>query len=338
VNAYANQSRGRGTGVFAGSRVLVTGGQGFIGSNLVLRLAAAKAEVTTLDCLASGSGGNAFNLPAGQGKVAISNVDLRDVDRLRALLPGHDYIFHLAAQISHAESMRDPLTDLDVNARATLGLLEACRDVNPRGRIVFTSTRQVYGTPQYLPVDELHPLAPPDVNAINKLAAEYFVRLYHRIHGTRANILRLTNTYGPRMRVRDARQTFVGFWIRLLLEGRQIEVFGDGSQKRDFNHVDDVVEALLLAASDGALGGVYNLGDKQPVTLRKLAECVVALRPGATYRCIEFPADRKAIDIGDYWGDYSAFSRATGWQPSVPLADGIRATADFFARHRSEYW
>jgi UDP-glucose 4-epimerase len=323
---------------FAGSRVLVTGGQGFIGSNLVLRLAAAQADVTVLDCLAPGSGGNAFNLCAAGARISIHNADLRDADSLRKLLPGHHYVFHLGAQISHAESMRDPLADLDVNARGTLSVLEACRDVNPRGTIIFTSTRQVYGAPQYLPVDERHPLAPPDINGVNKLAAEWYVRLYHHVHGIRGSILRLTNTYGPRMRVCDARQTFVGIWIRLLIEGRPIEIFGDGSQKRDLNHVDDVVDALLLAAGEAALGRVFNLGDAKPVTLRDLAECMIAIKPGSTYRLVDFPSDRKLIDIGDYSGDYAAFSQATGWKPRVNLEDGMRNTVEFFSQHRSRYW
>ncbi len=265
--------------------------------------------------------------------------DVRDARAMLSLIKGRDFVFNLAGQTSHLDSMTDPLTDLSINAAAQLSILEACRLHNRDVKIVFASTRQIYGRPQYLPVDEKHPVNPIDVNGINKLAGEWYHLLYNDVHKIRACALRLTNTYGPGMRVKDARQTFLGIWIRNLIEGKPIQVFGDGKQRRDFNFVDDAVEALLLAAAKrNSEGHVFNLGHSEHVSLRQLAELMVRLNGGGNYEVVPFPDDREAIDIGDYYGDFGKIDQALGWHPRVSLEDGLRRTLEYYRRYRQNYW
>ena len=256
---------------YSGKEILITGGLGFIGSNLARSLVAQGANVTLVDSLIPQYGGNPFNIEDIRDKVSVNFCDVRDTHAMTYLIQGKDYLFNLAGQTSHLDSMTDPHTDLDINAAAQLSILEVCRKENPDIKIVFASTRQLYGKPDYLPVDEKHPIRPVDVNGINKLAGEWYHLLYNNVYGIRSCALRLTNTYGPGMRVKDARQTFLGIWIRLLLEGKPIKVFGDGLQLRDFTYVDDCIEALLLAgASDKANGKVYNLGGSEVIGLKEL--------------------------------------------------------------------
>ncbi len=255
-------------------------------------------------------------------------------------MQGRDVLFNLAGQTSHLDSMHNPNTDLEINCRSQLSILETCRHVNPEIRVVFASTRQIYGRPQYLPVDERHPLNPVDVNGINKTAGEWYHLLYGEVYGIPVTVLRLTNTYGPRMRVKDARQTFLGYWMRLAVDEEELQIWGDGLQKRDFNYVDDVVRALLLSASsDQAVGKVYNLGDDEVVSLKELAELLVEANGGAGgYRIVPFPEDRKAIDIGDYYGDHSLRAQDLGWDPQVSLARGLERSLAFYREHRDRYW
>ncbi len=323
--------------VFSGKRVLVTGGLGFIGSNLVRRLVALGARVTVVDAMIPEYGGNRRNLAGLAGRVRVHRADVRDWPRLPALVRGQHYLFNLAGQTSHMDSMRDPLTDLDINCRAQLAILEACRAHNPDVRIVFASTRQIYGKPDYLPVDEKHPLRPVDVNGINKIAGEAFHLLYSRVHGIRATALRLTNTIGPRMRVKDARQTFVGVWIRRLVEGEPFEVWG-GEQLRDFTYVDDAVDAFLLAAARReAEGGVFNLGGPPPVTLHRLAELLVEINGGGVFAVREFPGDRKKIDIGDYHADDRLIARKLGWKPRTDLRAALTRTLAYYRKELRHY-
>jgi UDP-glucose 4-epimerase len=316
--------------VFRGRRVLITGGLGFIGSNLARALLPLGARVTIVDSLAPHYGGNRHNLAGIARDVTVHVADVRDWPKLPRLVHGQDFLFNLAGQTSHMDSMTDPHTDLDINCRAQLAILEACRLHNPGIRIVFASTRQIYGRPDYLPVDEKHPLRPVDVNGINKIAGESFHLLYSRVHGIRSTALRLTNTIGPRMRVKDARQTFVGVWIRRLVQGEPFEVWG-GRQIRDFTYVDDAVEAFLLAAArDEAIGGVFNLGGPPPVTLHGLAELLVGLNGSGVFRVREFPADRKKIDIGDYYADDRLIARKLGWRPRTDLRTALARTLEFY--------
>jgi len=322
---------------FKAAKTLVTGGFGLIGSALTRRLVAAGSQVRVLDNLEPDSGANRANLEGLEGRIEAVISDLRDVDAVRRALAGRDVLFNLAAQTSHLGSMQAPLADLDVNARAQLALLEAARAVNPGLRIVFASTRQIYGKPDYLPVDERHPLRPVDVNGIDKLAAEAFHLLYQRVHGLRTTALRLTNTYGPGMRVRDARQTFVGVWLRAVLEGRPFELWG-GEQKRDFSFVEDAADAFLSAAATPETeGGVYNIGGDGALTLRELAEALVAANGGGHFVVKEFPPERKAIDIGDYWADDTTFRRVTGWRPRIGIRSGLEKSLDFFRTRLPNY-
>lgn len=326
-------------GKYRNSSVLVTGGLGFIGSTLAAALVKLGAKVTLVDSLIPQYGGNTFNIESIRDCVTTNVCDVRDPHAMAYLLEGQDFLFNLAGQTSHLDSMTAPQVDLDINAAAQLSILEACRKVNPEIKIVFASTRQLYGKPDYLPVDEKHPVRPVDVNGINKLAGEWYHLLYNNIHGIRACALRLTNTYGPRMRVKDARQTFLGIWVRLLIEGKPIKVFGDGLQLRDFNYVDDCVDALLLAgASDVANGKVYNLGSSEVVSLKSVAELMVDLDQGGTYELVTFPAERKAIDIGDYYSDFSLIQQELGWEPRISLREGLQQTLTYYKQNHKHYW
>jgi len=324
---------------FTGRAVLITGGLGFIGSNLARRLVDMGARVTLLDSLLPQFGGNLFNIAGYEDRLRVNIGDLRDDHSLNHLVRRQEFIFNLAGQVSHLDSMVDPYSDLEINCRSQLYLLEACRHHNPDARIIYTSTRQVYGRPRYLPVDEKHPLEPADINGIHKQAGDWYHILYQRLYGLRTTSLRLTNTYGPRMRVVDARQTFLGLWLRQIITGEALTVFGDGQQKRDFNYVDDVVDALLhVAVVPATEGQIYNLGAPDPVTLLDLAKLLSQRAGDGTYQLAPFPADRLAIDIGDYYADFSKIKTTLGWQPVVPLAEGLSRTLAYYRAHQNYYW
>jgi UDP-glucose 4-epimerase len=324
---------------FSGKHILITGGLGFIGSALAKVLVEADANVTLVDSLIPEYGGNFFNIDHIREKVQVNISDVRDPYAMAYLVQGKDYLFNLAGQTSHIDSMHDPVTDLNINAVAQLSILEACRKHNPKVKIIFASTRQLYGKPEYLPVDETHPISPVDVNGINKLAGEWYHILYNNVYGIHSCALRLTNTYGPGMRVKDARQTFLGIWIKNLIEGKPMLVFGDGLQLRDFNYVDDVVEALLLAAvSDEANGEIYNLGSTEVINLKDLAAITGAMHAGGRYELVPFPADRKAIDIGDYYSDFAKIKNSLGWEPKIGLKEGLLRTIKYYSAHHQHYW
>ncbi len=325
---------------FTHKRCLITGGLGFIGSSLAARLVNLGAHVTLVDSLIPEYGGNFHNVEGlDPVRTRINIADVRDEYSMNFLVQDHDYLFNLAGQTSHLDSMQDPYTDLEINCRAQLSILEACRKHNPAISIVYASTRQIYGKPDYLPVDERHLLHPVDVNGINKMAGEWYHIVYNNAYGIKACVLRLTNTYGPRMRVKDARQTFLGIWIKQLIEGVPIKVYGDGLQVRDLNYVDDVVDALLMtASSDGVNGQIFNLGGDEIVNFRDLATLLVELNGGGSFEYVTFPPERKSIDIGDYYGDYSLLQGRLGWRPRVSLRDGLQRTLDFYREHREFYW
>ena len=318
------------TDAWAKRRVLVTGGMGFIGSTLAIRLAELGADVTVLDSLTPEYGGNPANLAGYEGRIRVNISDVRDVHSLKYLVQGQQVLFNLAGQTSHLDSMQDPFTDLEINCRAQLSILETCRTHNPGLRLVFASTRQLYGRPDYLPVDERHPLRPVDVNGINKLSGEFYHLLYQQVYGIPTTVLRLTNTFGPRMRIRDARQTFVGIWIRRILEGQPFEVWG-GQQLRDFTYVDDCVDAMLLAATrPQAVGRCYNLGGMTPVSLATLAERLVLVNGSGQFVRRDFPADRKKIDIGDFYSDDQMIRDELGWNPVTDLDQALSRTLEYY--------
>lgn len=324
---------------YRGRRVMITGGLGFIGSNLARQLVDLGADVLIVDSMLVGSGGNLFNIDGIADRVRVNIADVRMPSTMGVLAKGREVIFNLAGQVSHIDSMRDPYTDLEINTRAQLSILEACRKNNPAIKIVYSSTRQIYGKPDYLPVDERHLVHPTDVNGINTMAGEWYHIVYNNVYGVRATSLRLTNTYGPRMMVKTDRQTALGWFIRLAMDAQTIQIFGDGQQKRDYTYVDDVVEALLLAgASDASNGEVFNLGGLEPVSHLQLIRTLCSVAGCGGYKIVPFPPERKAIDIGDFYADHSKIQRVLGWQPVVGLSEGLKRTIEFYRANREYYW
>ena len=322
---------------FKNAQVLITGGLGFIGSNLAKRLVGLGANVLLVDSLIPEYGGNLYNISGIKDRVKVNISDVRDPHSIRYLVQDKDFLFNLAGQTSHMDSMADPFTDMEINCHAQLSILEACRHHNPGIKIVFASTRQIYGKPDYLPVDEKHPLRPVDVNGINKMAGEWYHILYNNVYGLRSCVLRLTNTIGPRMRIKDARQTFVGIWVRLLLEGKPFEVSG-GEQLRDFTYVDDCVDAMLMAASsEKANGQIFNLGGDCIISLNDLAKQLVEANGSGNYINRTFPDDRKKIDIGDYYSDYTLIRETLGWKPKISFEEGLRRTIEFYRKNLEYY-
>jgi UDP-glucose 4-epimerase len=322
---------------YRGRKILVTGGLGFIGSNLCRTLADLGAEVLAVDSLLPDYGGNLFNLDGYERKVHINIADVRG-HGMEYLVRGQEVLFNLAGQVSHIDSMTDPFTDLEINCLSQLKVLEAVRKGNPELKIVYAGTRQVYGRPRYLPVDEGHLLTPTDVNGINKISGESYHLVYHAVYGIRASSLRLTNTYGPRQLIRHNRQGFIGWFVKKAALGEEIQLFGDGSQKRDFNHVEDVVDAFLRAgAMDASDGGVFNLGDDHPISLRELAELMIAVAGRGSYTLVPFPPERKVIDVGDFYADTTRVRKVLGWEPRVPLRRGIEETIAYYREHKDHY-
>jgi len=328
---------------YAGKRVLVTGGLGFIGSNVAIRLLQLGARVTVVDSLIPETGGKSFNIAPVQDlpNLSVRTVDVRDVLAMERLVRNQALIFNLAGQVSHIDSMQDPFTDLEINCRSQLALLDTCRRVAPETKVVFASTRQIYGrvAEELLPVDERQAPSPVDVNGINKLAGERYHVLYNNVYGIRTSVLRLTNTYGPRMLVKNDRQTALGWLIRQAMDDEEITLFGDGLQLRDFTYVDDVVDAFLMAgANDAANGQVFNVGAIEPVSLRELAEVLVEVTGTGSYRLVPFPPERKAIDIGSIYIDDRKIRRVLKWRPQIDLREGLTQTVGFYRAHRAEYW
>ena len=318
---------------------LITGGLGFIGSNLARRLVDLGARVTLVDSLIPDYGGNRFNLTGYADRLRINIADVRDPYSMRALVQGQEVLFNLAGQVSHIDSMTDPMADLEINARAQLSILEACRHENPTIKVVYAGTRQQYGKPHYLPLDENHLQHPTDVNGVNKLAGEWYHIVYYNAYGLRTSSLRLTNTYGPRQLMKHNRQGFIGWFIRLAVEGKTIQLYGDGQQQRDLTFVDDVVDAFLrVGAADETNGQVYNLGGLHPVTLYDLAHLIVDIAGQGQVTTIPWPPDRKKIDIGDVYSSYAKIEAALGWRPQTELQHGLAQTIAYYKEHGQQYW
>ena len=325
LDAYSNRS------------VLVTGGLGFIGSNLCRRLADLGAKVTAVDSLLPEYGGNHFNLDGYENKVRVNIADVRG-HAMEYLVAGQEVVFNLAGQVSHIDSMTDPFTDLEINCTAQLWILEALRKRNPEAKVVYAGTRQIYGRPQRLPVDEEHLLSPADVNGINKISGEFYHLVYHNVYRIRACSLRLTNTFGPRQLIRHNRQGFIGWFMKKAVCGETIEVFGDGAQRRDFDYVDDVVDAFLRAgASEEANGQVFNLGGGAPISLLDLAKDLVKIAGGSEVVIVPFPEERKKIDIGDFYSDARKIERVLGWRSTTPFREGLEKTVAYYKQHKDRY-
>jgi UDP-glucose 4-epimerase len=323
---------------YRGRRVLVTGGMGFIGSNLARRLVDLGADVLIVDSMIPDSGGNPFNIDGIGGRLTVNTSDVRDGRAMNELVRNQEVIFNLAGQVSHIDSMRDPHMDLDINCRSQLTLLEACRAHNPDAKVVYAGTRQVYGRPDHLPVDETHLVRPTDINGINKAAGEYYHLVYNNVFGVRACSLRLTNVFGPRQLIRHNRQGFIGWFIRLALEDREIQVYGDGTQIRDFVFVDDVSEAFLRAgATDDCNGGVFNVGGSEPISHRDLVTLLIGEAGSGSVRYVEWPEEKRRIDIGSFYSDSTRFRTTTGWTPTTTLREGLRRTLAFYRAHLDKY-
>jgi len=323
---------------YRGRRVLITGGLGFIGSNLARALVDLGADILLVDSLIPDYGGNLFNIRGIENRVRVNVADVRQASTMNYLVRDREVIFNLAGQVSHIDSMRDPHTDLEINCRSQLTLLEACRHGNPAAKVVFAGTRQVYGRPDRLPVDETHLVRPTDINGINKAAGEYYHLVYNNVFGVRACSLRLTNVYGPRQLIRHNRQGFIGWFIRLALEGGQIQIYGDGTQVRDFVYVSDVADAFLRAgATDAVNGDVFNVGGREPIAHRDLVTLLLETSGHGSMRFVEWPPDKKQIDIGSFYTDSTKFERATGWRPRVGLREGLTETLAFYREHENHY-
>jgi UDP-glucose 4-epimerase len=330
MNEYRDFYRGR--------RVMITGGLGFIGSNLAHQLVELDAKVLLVDSLIPEYGGNLFNIAGIEDRVRVNVADVRQQSTMNYLVRDHDVIFNLAGQVSHIDSMQDPYTDLEINCRSQLSILEACRRYNPAVKVVFAGTRQVYGRPDSLPVTEHHLVQPTDVNGINKAAGEYYHLVYNNVFGVRACSLRLTNVYGPRQLIKHNRQGFLAWFIRQAIEDREIQIYGDGRQIRDFVYVDDCADAFLrAAASDACNGRVFNVGGAEPTSHRDLVEVLVTLARGGRYRFVEWPPEKKAIDIGDFYADSSLIADTLAWKPVTLLRDGLARTLDYYRKHMHHY-
>lgn len=324
---------------YKGKKVLITGGLGFLGSNLAIKLSECGAEITVVDSLIESYGGNLFNIKPVKEKIKINIADVRDGSSMQYLVRSMDFIFNLAGQVSHLDSMMNPFIDLEINCRSQLSILEACRKNNKDVIVVYAGTRQQYGKPDYLPVDEKHIVHPTDVNGINKMAGEWYHILYNNVYGIRAVSLRLTNTYGPRQLLKHNRQGFFGWFVRQLIDGEQISIFGDGSQKRDFNYVDDVIDAFLAAGiNEKSYGNYYNLGGLERKSLIELVKLMIEINGGGNYRTVPFPEDRKIIDIGDFYADYSKIEEELEWSPKVNLKKGLQETFKYYKKYKEYYW
>ncbi len=320
-------------------KVLITGGLGFLGSNLAIDLAAKGAEITILDSLHHWYGGNHFNIEPISDRVRLIPGDLRDVELVREAVEGQELVFHIAAQTSHVDSMTSPLFDVDVNCRGTILLLEAMKELAPGARLVYAGTRAQFGKLDYTPVDEKHGAFPVDIYGVNKHAGELYAFVYMNAHGIPATSLRINNSYGPRHQMKHGKYGILNWFVRLAMDGDTIRIFGEGSQLRDYNHVDDVTRAFLAAgASDAAPGQVYNLGCGDPISFRDMVKAIIETTGSGRYEHVPWPKEREDIEVGDYVADFSKATRELDWKPLVPFQQGLEETVAFYREHQTHYW
>jgi len=322
---------------FQGKKVFVTGGLGFIGSNLALALDRLGAEVTVADSREAGCGACDFNLAEAGGRLHCLTANIGDAGRIEPALAGSELVFNLAGEISHIHSIDYPERDLELNVHSQLAFLRSCQEVTPRARVVYASSRQLYGAPDYLPVDEKHPIRPVDFNGVHQWAAENYHYLFASLYGMEVVCLRLTNVYGPRQSLLRPCQGFIGTFFRLALHGEEIQVYGDGRQLRDMLYVDDAVEAFLLAGAAPSPGQVYNVGGAEPLTLFEIAQTVARAAGASPVECVPFPEDRQVIDIGSYYSDNSRIRAELGWEPRTDFLRGAGQTVAFYRRFAEHY-
>jgi UDP-glucose 4-epimerase len=323
---------------YRGQKILVTGGLGFIGSNLAIRLVDLGAAVTIIDSLDPTCGGNYFNIEPIKNDVEVIEADTCDLQRMRQIVRGKSRVFSLAGRVSHIESMDDPFSDLRANTTGPLTVLEACKLENREARVVYAGTRQSYGKPDVLPLVETQLLKPVDVNGVNKMAGEWHHMVYRQAYGMPTVSLRMVNTYGPRQLIKHARHGFLGWFVKLAIEGKEIEIYGDGAQLRGFSYIDDVVDALLVAGTSTAvIGDYFNLGGIRPVTLTSLVQLLVGITGKGSYRIVPFPAEKRAIDIGSVYTSWMKFNFATGWQPRITLEEGLARMVEYYQQHKAHY-
>lgn len=323
---------------YKNKKILITGGLGFIGSNLAIALVGKGADVLLVDSMIPAYGGNLFNIEPVKGKVKVDYSDIRDTERINRLVSGKEIIFNLAGTLSHIDSMTDPMTDMEINCRAQLSLLESVRKYNRGARIVFAGTRNQYGRARYLPVDENHPQEPTDINGINNIAAEKYHLMYTAVYGIKTVSLRMTNTYGPRHQMKHSRQGVLNWFIRKILDGETVELYGGGDQVRDVNYVDDVVTALLTVGESGkGWGEAYNLGGT-PVSLTEFVTEIIKINGRGKMKVVEFPAERKKIEVGNYVASREKIKKTYGWEPRVSLEKGVKETLNYYRKYRKFYW
>jgi nucleoside-diphosphate-sugar epimerase len=324
---------------YHGKKVLITGGMGFLGSNLAIALVGLGAKVALMDAMLPLYGGNSFNVREIKEKVDFHCADIRDEGAVNYLVKGKDVIFHIGNQTSHVESMNDPLLDIDINCRGNMVFLEACRKCNPEARIIYAGTRGQYGKAHYIPVDEVHPTCPTDIYGINKHAAEQYFLLYSNYYEMNTISLRINNTFGPRHQMKHSGYGILNWFIRLAMDGETIKIFGDGSQLRDYNYIDDVTEAFLLAGESSAgFGEAYNLGSGRQISLKEIVEAVIKEVGKGKYTNIPWPQERKKIETGDFAADFAKFKKLTGWEPKIPFEEGLKRTVAFYKEYRDYYW
>jgi len=325
--------------MFKNKRVLITGGLGFIGSNLAIRLVGQGAIVTIVDSMISEYGGNLFNIEDIKDNVKINYCDITDKNAMEYIVRNQDYIFHLAGQVSHIMSFTNPYHDIDYNITGTVILLEACRKYNNNVKIIYTGTRGQYGSATILPVNEESPTNPKGLYEITNLTAEKIFLVYNEVHGIKSVLTRLTNAYGPRAQMKTNKYGVANWFVRLVIDNEVIPIYGSGLIKRDFIYIDDVVDALLmLPLEEKCFGQIFNIGSDYVSNFKELAETIIATAKQSRIEFTPFSEERKKQEPGDFYSDISKINKYIGWKPKVTLKDGVQCTVDFYKKNKTYYW
>jgi UDP-glucose 4-epimerase len=323
---------------FLDKNILITGGAGFLGSSLAHALVARGAKVTILDAMLPLYGGNLFNLEDIKDSVEFIQGDIRDEEIVRQVVVGKDIIYNFAAQVSYIDSKDQPFLDLDINGKGHLNVLELVRQFAPNARILFSSSRMVYGKILTTPVSENHPTDPLSLYGIHKLLAEKYYSYYTHTFGLDTVSIRIPNPYGPRQQMKHSKYSIVGWFVRQAMEGKPITIFGDGSQERDYLYVDDIVDAFLELTVHGVAGEVYNIGSEERVTFGGMVDTVLAEVGSGSKECIPWPENYEKNETGNYVADTSKIEQITSWKPSVTLEQGIAKMVEYYKKNKAQYW